>query len=87
VWRLEYPTAARPGDTLRVAAKVGKATAVKSERVPGQPTTSSGSSTPTTLLVLLALVLGGSIVLFTVLKIRSSDAFRRWERRLRTDRN
>jgi VWFA-related protein len=87
VWRLEYPTAARPGDTLRVAAKVGKATAVKSERVPGQPTASSGSSTPTTLLVLLALVVGGSILLFTVLKIRSSDAFRRWERRLRTDRN
>jgi hypothetical protein len=32
-------------------------------------------------------VVGDSIMLFTVLKIRSSDAFRRWERRPRTDRN
>jgi hypothetical protein len=62
VWRLEYPTSARPGDELRLVARVGTATATATERVPGQPAPASSSGTPAVLVVLVPLLLGGIVL-------------------------
>lgn len=87
VWLLRYATAARPGDKLRLVARVGKAIAIRTERVPGQPTSSSGSPTSTTLLVLVGLMVIGGLVLVTALTIRSSGTYRRWQDRRRATGN
>jgi len=60
-WQLQYATAARPGDLIRLQARLGHATGTFSERLPGQPRSSSGSNTPV-LLVVLGCVVGAGVL-------------------------
>jgi VWFA-related protein len=75
-WRLEYPTAARPGDVLHIKVKSGRATGSATERLPGEPETSGGSGTSATVVFALVAVL--AVVLTLVLWP--------WLNRIRRDR-
>jgi len=63
-WQLQYATAARPGDTIRLTVRSGGATYTVAERLPGRSAPVDGSGPPTLLLVLIGLI--GGLILVAV---------------------
>jgi VWFA-related protein len=60
-WRLEYVTAGRPGDVLRLGVRSRRDAASVSARLPGEPARSTGSR-PSGVLVGLAVVIGAVVI-------------------------
>lgn len=77
-WQLQYATAARPGETIHLKARLGRALGAFTERLPGQPARASGSSTPRLLVILLGIVGAGTLALTLGPRLWHALSRRRW---------
>jgi len=77
-WEIQYATAARPGDLIRLEASAGPARGTFTERLPGLPAAQPSSGLPVSLIVGLVVVIGVLAgVAFSPLFSRLSRARRR----------